>query len=105
VLFADPDDRTARAAGLAQRYGALPISLDRGAPHDQLVDYDAASATGSALLFDALDPYHVEGAVRRALALRGNADAWSPLVPRLMETAPRWAQTAAAIEEIAASYA
>jgi hypothetical protein len=104
MLCADPDDRTARAAGLAQRYGALPIALDVGAPHDVLVDFDAASATGTALLYDALDAHHLEGAIRRAVALRGAADAWPALVQRLMDTAPRWAQTAAAFEEIAEAY-
>jgi starch synthase len=103
-LCADPDDRTGRAAGLAQRYGALPIAFDAGAARDHLVDYDVASATGSAILFGSLDAYAVEGAVRRALALRSSADGFTPLVQRLMETAPRWSQTAAAFEEIAAAF-
>ncbi len=105
VLCADPDDRTGRAAGLAQRYGALPIALDTGASRDYLVDYDRASATGSAILFGALDSYEIEGAVRRALALRGVADGFAPLVQRLMETAPRWSHTASAFEEICAGFA
>jgi hypothetical protein len=105
VLCADPDDRTARAPALAQRYGALPLAFDGGAPRDHLIDYDPASATGSAILFDALDPHHIEGAVRRALALRASADQWAPLVQRLMQCAPRWSQTASAFEEIAAAFA
>lgn len=104
VLCADPDDRTGRAAGLAQRYGALPLALDAGASRDHLVDYDFESATGSAILFGGLDPHEIEGAVRRALSLRGNADRLTPLIQRLMETAPRWSQTAAAVEEIAAAF-
>jgi hypothetical protein len=105
VLCADPDDRTARACGLAQRYGALPIALDVGASRDFLVDYDSASATGSAILFGALDAYEIEGAVRRAMELRAVADGFAPLVQRLMEIAPRWGQTAAAFEEICAAFA
>ncbi|MEP6652339.1 MAG: hypothetical protein ABJA82_03215 [Myxococcales bacterium] len=105
VLCVDPDDRTGRAAGLAQRYGALPLALDTGASRDYLVDYDVPSATGSAILFGSLDAYEIEGAVRRALALRSDADAFAPLVQRLMEVAPRWSQTAAAFEEISATFA
>jgi hypothetical protein len=105
ILCADPDDRTARASGLAQRYGALPISLDAGASRDTLVDYDFASATGSAILFGALNTYEIEGAVRRAMKLRAVADGFAPLVQRLMEIAPRWAQTAAAFDEICGAFA
>lgn len=105
VLCVDPDDRTGRAAGLAQRYGALPLALDTNASRDYLVDYDVPSATGSAILFGSLDAYEIEGAVRRALALRSDADAFAPLVQRLMEVAPRWSQTAAAFEEISATFA
>jgi hypothetical protein len=105
LLCADSDDRTARGPGLAQRYGALPIALDAGAARDYLVDYDFASATGSAILFGALNSYEIEAAVRRAMALRAVADGFAPLVQRLMETAPRWAQTAAAFEEISAAFA
>lgn len=104
VLCVDPDDRTARASGLAQRYGALPIALDAAAPRDYLVDYDFASATGSAILFGSLDSYEIAGAVRRAVALRAVADGFTPLVQRLIEMAPRWARTASAFEEISAAF-
>jgi len=104
ILCVDPDDRTGRAAGLAQRYGALPIALDAGASRDFLVDYDPRSATGSAILFDGLEPLDVEAAVQRAVALRADADGFAPLVQRIMETAPRWGQTVAAIEEICATF-
>ena len=104
ILCADMDDRTGRAAGLAQRYGALPIVFDTSAARDHLVDYDLASATGSAILFGSLEGHELAGAVRRALTLRSSADGFTPLVQRLMETAPRWSQTAAAVEEIAAAF-
>ena len=104
VLCLDPDDRTGRAAGLAQRYGALPLALDAGASRDFLVDYDPRSGTGSAILFDGLEPHDLEAAAQRALALRADADGFAPLVQRIMETAPRWGQTAAAIEEICATF-
>ena len=105
VLCTDPDDRTARASGLAQRYGALPIAFDGGAARDYLVDYDSGSATGSAILYGSVDTYEIEAAVRRAMTLRATADEFAPLVQRLMETAPRWALTAAGIEELCAALA
>lgn len=104
IIQSDPDDRTARAAGLAQRYGALPIALDAGAARDHLVDCDIASGTGTAILFDAPTPYDIEAAVRRAVMLRSAGDLFTPLVRRMMETAPRWSQTAAAIEEISSAF-
>ena len=104
MLCVDTDDRTARASGLAQRYGALPIAFDGGASRDFLVDYHSGSATGSAILYGSLDTYEIEAAVRRAVALRAAADEFAPVVQRAMETAPRWAVTAAAIEELCAGF-
>ncbi|HEY2902890.1 MAG TPA: hypothetical protein VGL59_20070 [Polyangia bacterium] len=100
LLLADDDDRTGRAAALAQRYGTLPIAVDAGANRDNLVDYDPRSATGSALLYGSLDAFQIESAIRRAAALRADADLWSPLVKALLEQAPRWAAAASAIEEL-----
>lgn len=104
ILCLDPDDRTGRAAGLAQRYGALPVALDDGASRDFLVDQDPRSGTGSAILFDGIQVHNLEAAIQRVIALRADADGFASLVQRIMETAPRWAQTAAAIEEIAAAF-
>jgi glycogen synthase len=105
LLFADPDDRTARGAGLAQRYGALPIAPDAGACRDYLVDYDSASATGAAILYGPGGTFEIEAAVRRAVALRAAVDEFTPLAQRLLESAPRWGQTAAALEELCAAFA
>jgi glycogen synthase len=104
VLLGDEDDRTARAAALAQTYGALPIALDAGACRDYLVDYDPRSGTGSALLYGSLTPFEVESAIRRAISLRADGDLWSPLVRGLLQGAPRWVNTATAIEEISAQF-
>ena len=104
ILLADLDDRTGRAAGLAQRYGCLPIAIDGGASRDYLVDYDAASATGSGLLYGASDAHEIAAAVSRAIALRSSSDAWTELVRRLMESAPRWSQTAATFDEICSAF-
>jgi len=99
-LLADDDDRTGRAAGLAQRYGTLPIAVDAGANRDNLVDYDPRSATGSALLYGSLETFQIESAIRRAIALRADGDLWAPLVKALLDVAPRWAAAASAIEEL-----
>jgi hypothetical protein len=104
ILLSDDHDRTGRGAGLALLYGTLPIAPDVGANHDYLVDYDPGSRTGHAILYNAASPFEIESAVRRALALRADADLWAPIVTALMTAAPRWAAAAAAIVEIAGQY-
>jgi hypothetical protein len=105
ILLADADDRTGRASGLAQRYGVLPIALDAAAHRDFIVDYDPSSKTGTGILFDSGDPFDVEGAVRRALALKQDAEAWHPLVQSLMKAAPTWLSTAEHMKSLAADLA
>jgi len=104
ILVGEDDDRTGRAAGAALLYGTLPIAIDGGAARDYLVDYDPGSATGSAILFGALLAFDVEGAIRRAIALRADPDLWTPLVKSLFASAPRWASAAAIVEEVCAAY-
>jgi starch synthase len=104
LLLGDEDDRTGRAAGLALLYGTLPIAVDAGASRDYLVDYDPRSATGTALLCSSAQPFEIASAIRRAVALRASSDLWAPLVRALFQNAPRWASTAAAIDEICAQY-
>jgi hypothetical protein len=101
ILLGDDHDRIGRAAGLALLYGTLPIAPDVGTNRDYLVDYDPASRTGHAILYDAATPFEIESAVRRALTLRADGDLWSPLVKTLIESAPRWTSTAIALVEMA----
>ena len=68
------------------------------------MDYDPGSRTGHAILYSAPTPFEIESAVRRALALRADADLWAPLVAAWMTAAPRWSTAAAAIVEIAGQY-
>jgi hypothetical protein len=98
VLLADLTDHSGRAAGIALRYGALPLAPEAGANADYLVDYDPASGTGCALLYAAPQPFEIEGVVRRALALRANAETWQDLVKWLLSAAPRWSDTAAHLD-------
>ena len=104
ILLGDDHDRIGRAAGLALLYGTLPIAPEVGANGDYLVDYDAGSRTGHAILYGSAAPFEIESAVRRALALRADGDVWTPLVKTLMTSAPRWSSAATAISEIAAQY-
>jgi hypothetical protein len=104
IVLGDDHDRIGRAAGLALHYGTLPIAPEVGANRDYLVDYDAGSRTGHAILYAAAAPFEIESAVRRALTLRADGDVWTPLVKALMASAPRWSATAAAISEVAAQY-
>jgi hypothetical protein len=107
ILLGDDHDQAGRAAGLALLYGTLPIAPETGANGDYLVDYDQPSATGHALLYggttpsEPFQPFEIEGAVRRAIAARNDSDVWSALVKALFASAPRWAATAAAVDEIA----
>jgi len=100
VLLTDTDHPSGRPAGLALRYGAVPVAVESGAYADHLVDHDAASATGFALLFPRLDPFEIEAAIRRALALRSDVQAWQNLVRAAMGSAPLWANTVAQLEAL-----
>lgn len=103
ILLADELDQTGRAAGLALRYGTLPLAPYRGASADYLVDYDVGSATGCGLLYDTRSPWEGEAVVHRAINLRANADAWHSLFKSLLLAVPRWTATASALEAICVS--
>jgi len=105
VLFADADDRVSHAPGVAQLYGALPIAYDGGASRDYLVDYDPASATGSAILYGAVDSHEITAAIERAVALRETAMGSFDLAKSLMRAAPRWTQAASLFDELCRSLA
>lgn len=100
VLLTDAEDLTGRAAGLALRYGALPLAPDAAAHADFLVDFDPASETGSALLYAPVAAYEIEGAVRRALALRADAATWAGVVKGLLHSAPRWSTTVSLLDAL-----
>ena len=97
ILLGDYHDRIGRAAGLALLYCTFRSPPRSGANRDYLVDYDAGSRTGHAILYSTAAPFEIESAVRRALTLRADGDVWTPLVKTLMTSAPRWSAAAAAI--------
>ena len=100
ALFLDADDLTGRSAGLALRYGALPIAPDSGAFGNFLVDYDPASATGTALLYAPGDAFELVGAMRRGQALRTDGPSWNTMVSALMRSAPLWSTAAAILDSL-----
>jgi glycogen synthase len=101
-IFVDSHDLTGRPAGLALRYGALPIAPDAGAFGDFLIDYDARSATGTALLYAANDAFELIGALRRAIALRLDRERWDALTVAILTAAPSWRATATRLESLCA---
>jgi hypothetical protein len=98
IFLADTNSLTSRHAGLALRYGALPLAAGTGANGDYLVDYDPSSRTGCALLYSPTDPWGGLGAIQRATGLRADSESWQKLVVSLMSAAPRWSSAAASIE-------
>jgi hypothetical protein len=101
-IFIETHDQTGRPAGLARRYGTLPIAPDSGAFGDFLIDYDARSATGTALLYAPQDPFELLGALQRAITLRADRERWDALVVSLLTTAPSWRTTATRLESLCA---
>jgi glycogen synthase len=103
ILSADVDNHLARTAGLAMRYGTLPLVPDSAAYHDYMVDFDVKSRTGTALLFQPDDTYEQVSIALRAAALRVHPDLWHDLQESLMRSAPPWATTAALFETLCGS--
>lgn len=93
-------DPTGFAAGLALRYGAIPIAPQEGAFADDLVDIDPSSSTGTALMYQPGGAFEILGAMRRAAELRSSQAQWTTVLPRLLQDAPRWAATAAAFDSL-----
>lgn len=77
----------------AQRFGTLPIAARAGGALDAIVDCDAELATGTGLLFDALAPDQLVGAVARGLAAM-HSPRWSSLRRRIMRLDHGWERAA-----------
>lgn len=100
ALLLDAADPTGRAAAAALRRGTLPIVAAGQPIADHLIDYDPASATGCAVHYDDPSRHGIEGAVRRALALRAVADGWSPVLRATFAAAPTWAATVSSLDAL-----
>lgn len=93
ALCLDEVARTAAALQAAQRYGAIPVALARGAVVDAIVDCDAELETGTGFLFDSLESQSLLGAAARALAAYGSPG-HSRLRRRVMRLDVSWERVA-----------
>jgi starch synthase len=82
-------DRSAALVRKAQRYGAAPVALARGAVCDAVVDCDPEMETGTGFLYSDPTPEAVLGAVTRALAACRHP-AWPRLTRRLLRLDLSW---------------
>jgi len=82
-------DRSATSLRKAQRYGAAPVALARGAVCDAVVDCDPDMETGTGFLYSEPTPEALLGAVTRALAAF-NHEAWPRLTRRLLRLDLSW---------------
>lgn len=82
-------DRSAALVRRAQRYGAAPVALARGAVCDTVVDCDPEMETGTGFLYTEPTPEAVLGAVTRALAACRHP-AWPRLTRRLLRLDLSW---------------
>jgi hypothetical protein len=103
LLLADGGNHVGRTAGLAMRYGTLPLAPDCAAYRDHQVDIDVASRTGNALLYQPEVPYERTSVALRAASLRANPDFWHDLQRHLMRSAPAWLATAGLFESLCVS--
>jgi starch synthase len=82
-------DRSASLVRKAQRYGAAPVALARGAICDAVVDCDPDLETGTGFLYSEATPEALLGAITRALAAYRNP-AWPRLTRRLLRLDLSW---------------
>lgn len=82
-------DGSASLLRKAQRYGAAPVALARGAVCDAVVDCDVDLETGTGFLFSEPSPSAIMGAITRGLAAcKGSA--WPRLTRRLLRLDLSW---------------
>lgn len=89
VLASTRYDRSASLLRKAQRYGAAPVALARGAVCDAVVDCDADLETGTGFLFSEPSPDALMGALTRGLAAC-KSSAWPRLTRRLLRLDLSW---------------
>ncbi|HEU4578186.1 MAG TPA: glycogen/starch synthase [Polyangiaceae bacterium] len=90
LLLALPQyDPSASLLRKAQRYGAAPVALARGAVCDAVVDCDVDLETGTGFLYSEPTPDEMVGAVSRAVAACGSL-AWPRLTRRILRLDLSW---------------
>ena len=90
LLLALPQyDPSASLLRKAQRYGAAPVALARGAVCDAVVDCDSDLETGTGFLYSEATPDELLGAVTRGVAACGSL-AWPRLSRRILRLDLSW---------------
>jgi starch synthase len=89
VVSAARYDVSASLLRKAQRYGAAPVALARGAVNDAVVDCDSHLETGTGFLFSEPSADALMGALTRGLAAVGSPE-WPRLTRRLLRLDLSW---------------
>jgi starch synthase len=80
---------------IALRYGTIPIVRATGGLADTIRDFDPRTDTGYGFVFGPYDPWHLFGAVVRAVETFKHGAVWDRLVRRSMAQDVSWASSAA----------
>jgi starch synthase len=75
---------------IALKYGAIPVVRETGGLKDTVQEYDAAAGIGNGFTFEQYKSKELLGAIKRALALYQNKDAWAALVRKAMTADFSW---------------
>jgi len=76
------------------RYGTIPVVRETGGLKDSVVDYDPETKCGSGFTFVEYRSENLSLAIKRALALYNNRDAWASLVRKVMALDFSWEASA-----------
>ena len=80
---------------IASRYGTVPVVRETGGLYDTIKPYDVLTHNGNGFTFANYNAHEMMDAVRRALALYRDADAWAACVKTCMRTDFSWHASAA----------
>jgi starch synthase len=76
------------------RYGTIPIVRQTGGLKDTVKELDPSTGDGSGFTFTSYDSQALLGAIKKALAVYNQRDAWSALVKKVMEFDYSWTRSA-----------
>ncbi|MEX0973974.1 MAG: glycogen synthase GlgA [Bacillota bacterium] len=85
---------------IAMRYGSIPVVRSTGGLVDTVADYDIGTGTGTGFVFKEYEPAALLLALKRALTLYDDHQAWRSLVREAMERDFSWNKSAALYTEL-----
>ncbi len=100
VIVSATHEQAARSAGLSLRYGSIPIASAQGVAGGHLIDLDAFSCTGNAILFPEDSANAIANSIVRAASLHRDSESWTAMIKGAMATAPTWKHTAGVFERL-----